>query len=242
MSAKHPGEPFFERVATLLGDSYLRYSFTKGTDQEVAFLLELLGLPDGARVLDVGCGPGRHAVELARAGLAVTGVDVSQRFLDMAAERARAAGVRAGFFVCDARRMPFEEEFDAVISLCQGGFGLMGDDDSLVLRRIAEAARSGGRVVLTASNAYFVASNIPERARLDVDAGVLHEVATIKSEDGTDQDVELWTSLYTPRELKLLAIGVGLVPEAVWAVEPGDYTRRPPDGDHPELMLVARKP
>jgi len=242
VSARHPGEPFFERVATRLGESYLRYSFTMGTDQEVAFLLGLLGLPNGARVLDVGCGPGRHAIELARAGLAVTGVDVSQRFLDMAAERARVADVAAGFFVCDARRMPFEDEFDAVISLCQGGFGLMGDDDPLVLRRIAEAARSGGRVVLTACNAYFVAANPPERGRLDVDAGVLHEVTTIKSEDGTDEEVELWTSVYTPRELKLLAIGVGLVPEAVWAVEPGGYARRPPDGDHPELMLVARKP
>jgi SAM-dependent methyltransferase len=232
VSEKHPGDPFFERVATSLGENYLRYSFTKGTDQEVAFLLDLLELPEGARVLDVGCGPGRHAIELAKAGLAVTGVDVSQRFLDIAADRARAAGVAAGFFVCDARRMPFGDEFDGVISLCQGGFGLMGDDDSLVLRRMAEAARPGGRVVATASNAYFVSSHIPERARLDVDAGVLHEVVIIKSERGTDEEVELWTSLYTPRELRLLAIGVGLAPESVWAVDPGDYARRLPDGAH----------
>jgi SAM-dependent methyltransferase len=242
VSEKHPGEPFFERIAARLGENYLRYSFTKGTDQEVAFLLDLLELPEGARVLDVGCGPGRHAIELAKAGLAVTGVDVSQRFLDIAAERARGAGVAAGFFVCDARRMPFGDEFDGVISLCQGGFGLMGDDDSLILRRMAEAAHPGGRVVLTALNAYFAAQNIPERARLDVDAGVLHEVATIKSEDGTEEDVDAWTSVYTPRELKLLAIGVGLLPESVWAVDPGDYARRPPDGDHAELMLVATKP
>jgi SAM-dependent methyltransferase len=242
LSEKHPGDPFFERVAASLGESYLRYGFTKGTDQEVSFLLDLLALPEGARVLDVGCGPGRHAIELAKAGLAVTGVDVSQRFLDIAAERARDAGVAVGFFVCDARRMPFGDEFDAVISLCQGGFGLMGDDDSLVLRRMAEAARPTGRVVATAANAYFVASNPPDRSRLDADAGVLHELTTITTEDGAEQEVELWTSVYTPRELKLLAIGVGLVPEAVWAAEPGGYARHPPDDDHPELMLVARKP
>jgi len=242
LSEKHPGDPFFEGIAARLGENYLRYSFTKGTSQEAAFLLELLELPEGSRVLDVGCGPGRHAIELAKAGLAVTGVDVSQRFLDIAAERARTAGVAAGFFVCDARRMPFEDEFDGVISLCQGAFGLMGDDDSLILRRMAEAARPGGHVVLTALNAYFAASNMPEGARLDVDAGVLHEVTTIKSEDGNEEEVEAWSSLYTPRELRLLAIGVGLVPQSVWAVAPGDYGRRAPDAEHPELMLVARKP
>jgi SAM-dependent methyltransferase len=239
---KHPGEPFFERVATRLGENYLRYSFTKGTKQEVKFLLETLALPPGARVLDVGCGPGRHAIEFAKAGYAVTGVDVSQRFLDIAAARARSEGVGAGFFVCDARRMPFEDEFDAVVSLCQGGFGLMGDDDSLVLRRMAEAARSGGRVVVTGVNAYFVASHVPEGAELDADSGVLHERTTIKGEDGSNEEVELWTSVYTPRELKLLAIGVGLLPEEVWAVDPGDYARREPDTERAELMLVARKP
>jgi hypothetical protein len=48
--------------------------------------------------------------------------------------------------------------------------------------------------------------------------------------------------VYTPRELRLLAIGVGLVPEEVWSVEPGDFAKRPPDLDHPEFMLVAKRP
>ena len=76
----HPGEPYFAAVADRLGEAYLRYNFTKGTSQEVAFLIETLRLPPGARILDVGCGPGRHAVALAQAGLSVTGVDVSARF------------------------------------------------------------------------------------------------------------------------------------------------------------------
>src|SRR5206468_1334103 len=97
----------------------------------------------GARLLDVGCGPGRHAVLFARAGLAVTGVDVSQRFLDLAASRVRAEHLSAAFFQADARRMPFEDEFDAVVSLCQGGFGLMGGDDPVVLRRMFEALKPG---------------------------------------------------------------------------------------------------
>ncbi|MDQ3958673.1 MAG: methyltransferase domain-containing protein [Actinomycetota bacterium] len=241
-SRPHPGEPYFEAVADVLGTAYLRYGFTKGTDQEVGFLVDLLRLRPGSRVLDVGCGPGRHAVALAAAGFAVTGVDVSRRFLELAADRARAAGVGASFFQVDARAMPFDDEFDAVISICQGAFGLMGGDDSTVLKRMAESVRRGGRVVVTAFSALFEASHPRDGAMFDADAGVVHETTSVKDESGTDHPVELWTSVYTARELRLLAIGVGLVPEAVWAVEPGDFARRPPDLEHPELMLVARRP
>jgi SAM-dependent methyltransferase len=239
---EHPGEPYFEQVAERLGSAYLRYSFTKGTAQEVDFLVGLLKLDPGARILDVGCGPGRHAVELARRGYAVTGVDISRRFLDVAAERARDAGVSAAFFQVDARQMPFDDEFEAVISLCQGGFGLMGGDDALVLRRIAEAARGGGRVVLTAFSGYFEAAHRRPEASFDIDSGTVHEVTQIRDEAGAEEPMDLWTGVYTPRELRLLSIGVGLVPEHVWSVSPGDYARRAPDIEHPELMLVARKP
>ncbi|MGB1823721.1 MAG: class I SAM-dependent methyltransferase, partial [Ilumatobacteraceae bacterium] len=75
---------WFEPVAEHLGGAYLRYSFTKGTVAEVDRLVELLGLEPGDRVLDVGCGPGRHSHELARRGMAVHGVDISQRFIDLA--------------------------------------------------------------------------------------------------------------------------------------------------------------
>ena len=242
MSKAHPGSPYFADVAERLGRSYLRYSFTKGTAQEVGFLLELLQLPQGARLLDVGCGPGRHAVPLAQAGLAVTGIDVSRRFLELAAQDAQAAGVRPSFFQVDARQMPFDDEFDAVISLCQGGFGLMGGDDSLVLKRMMEALKPGGTLVMTAFNALFEARQARPEANFDADAGVVHEVSPIKDEGGDEEHMDLWTSVYTPRELRLLALGVGLVPERVWSVEPGNYGKRTPDLEHPEFMLVARKP
>jgi SAM-dependent methyltransferase len=237
----HPGEPFFAAVAERLGKSYLRYSFTKGTDQEVEFLVELLKLPEGARILDVGCGPGRHAIALAERGYEVTGIDVSRRFLELAAASANEAGVKPAFFEVDARQMPFDDEFDAVISLCQGGFGLMGDDDGLVMRRMAEALRSSGRLAMTAFSGYFEASH-PREATFDIDNGVVHEMAPIRDEEGTEADMDLWTSVFTPRELRLLSIGVGLIPEHVWSVTPGDYGRRGPSIDDPELLLVARKP
>ncbi len=241
-SKPHPREAYFEAVGDLLGKSYLRYEFTKGTAQEVAFLLELLALPEGSRILDVGCGPGRHAVPLAQAGLAVTGVDVSRRFLDIAAEAAGAAGVGASFFHVDARAMPFGDEFDAVLSICEGAFGLMAGDDSTVLKRMAEAVKPGGRVVVTAFSSLYEASHPREGATCDADAGVVHELTTVKDEAGADHEVDLWTSVYTARELRLLALGVGLIPEAVWAVEPGAFAKDAPDLEHAELMLVARRP
>lgn len=239
---EHPGTPYFADVAEYLGEAYLRYSFTKGSEQEVGFLLDLLRLPPGSRVLDVGCGPGRHSVLLAQAGLSVTGVDVSRRFLDIAAERCRSAGVKAAFFEVDVRQMPFDDEFDAVISICQGGFGLMGADDGLVLRRMMEAARRGGRVILTAFSSLFEASHPRGRATFDVDQGLVHEVTEVKDHSGSAREVDLWTGVYTPRELRLMAIGVGLVPEHVWSVEPGSFARRKPQLDLPELMLVASRP
>ena len=238
----HPGNAYFEAVAEHLGGAYLRYSFTKGTAQEVPFIVDVLGLSEGDRVLDVGCGPGRHAIELAKLGLQVTAIDISRRFLDLGAAEAEAAGVAISFFEVDARRMPFEDEFAAVISICQGAFGLMGADDSVVLRRMAEAARPGGKVLLTAFSSYFEAGRARDGARLDADAGVVHEKTVIKDEAGAETEVDLWTGVYTPRELRLLALGVGLVPEEVWSVEPGNFERRPPDLEHPEFMLLASKP
>ena len=115
------GDHWFEALADHLGEAYLRYSFTKGTENEVAFLVEVLGLEPGLRVLDVGCGPGRHARALAGLGIDVVGVDISERFVELARVDAPPS---ARFERMDARELRFDAEFDAVISLCQGAFGL----------------------------------------------------------------------------------------------------------------------
>src|SRR5438270_9059508 len=114
---------WFEDVADHLGAAYLRYSFTKGTEQEVPFLVDRLGLAPGARILDVGCGPGRHAHALGRLGFEVVGVDISDRFVGLA-RQATPSDAAVTFQRADARVLTFDAEFDAVISLCQGAFGL----------------------------------------------------------------------------------------------------------------------
>ena len=120
---------WFEPIAEHLGAAYLRYSFTKGTSRRSTTSSPRSRLRPGERVLDVGCGPGRHAHELARRGIVVHGVDISARFIELARDDAPAG---ATFERLDARDLPFDGEFDAAICLCQGAFGLMtadGDDD-----------------------------------------------------------------------------------------------------------------
>ena len=75
---------WFEALARHMGAAYLRYSFTMGTTQECEHLADVLGLVPGMRVLDVGCGPGRHSRELARRGIRCHGIDISADFIDVA--------------------------------------------------------------------------------------------------------------------------------------------------------------
>jgi SAM-dependent methyltransferase len=239
-------------MADHLGSAYLRYSFTKGTANEVDFLVDVLGLDGDSRVLDVGCGPGRHAWALAERGIRVHGVDISRRFVELAADGSPPG---ATFERLDARALPFDSEFDAVISLCQGAFGLAavpgpdlgpdlepdGDPDGGILAGMARAVRPGGRVAASAFSAYFQVRFLEDTDTFDAARGVNHERATLKDEQGVEAEHDLWTSCFTPRELGLLARSAGLVPEEIWSVTPGAYARNPPDLDHPEFLLLARR-
>ena len=232
-----PHDHWFEPIAEHMGRAYLRYSFTMGTRQEIDAVIEWLGLEAGMRVLDVGCGPGRHAHELARRGISCHGIDISQRFVDIAAESAPDG---ATFERMDARSLSFESEFDAVICLCQGAFGLMtaNGDDVIVLEGIRRALKPGGRLALSAFSSYFAVKYF-EEAVFDAASGVNHELTEVKDENGATKQVDLWTGCYTPRELRLLMDRVGMTVDHIYSVSPGEYLPAEPSVETPEFLLVA---
>jgi len=230
---------WFEPLADHLGEAYLRYSFTKGTTQEVAFLTDVLELRAGQRLLDVGCGPGRHALALAAQGIEVVGIDISQRFIDIATERTP-SGAPATFQRLDARALPFDGEFDAGVSLCQGAFGLVGPGaDVDVLRGIGRALVPGGRFAISAFSSYFQVKYPQEQGTFEVATGVHHERTVIKDEAGVEAEVDLWTTCYTARELGLLVERAGLRVDHIWSVDPGNYSRSEPNIETSELLVVG---
>ncbi|MGA1407875.1 MAG: SAM-dependent methyltransferase [Ilumatobacteraceae bacterium] len=238
---------WFEELADHMGEAYLRYSFTKGTTQEVDYLVDALKLDPSMSILDVGCGPGRHVVEFARRGYRVTGIDISTTFIDIGRKRAVEEGLdSARFEVVDARDastlVASVGVVDRAVCQCQGAFGVMREDgeDEAVLRSIASVLRPGGLLALSAFNAYFSVRHHHE-ADFDAELGISHERTEIRDPSGATREVSLWTGCYTPRELRLLLRATGYGEPSISSVEPGAYGNAPPTVDSPEFLVIAER-
>jgi SAM-dependent methyltransferase len=195
------------------------------------------------KILDVGCGPGRHALALARRGITVHGVDLSPEFVELARASAAADTLPATFEVLDVRALEVDGEFDAAICLCQGGFGLLGGEhEEDVIRRIGAAVRPGGPVAVSAFSAAFALRWLEDGEDFDPRTGVLHEHANVRNPEGEERVFDLWTTCFTVRELSLLARSAELEVIGIHGVQPGKYAITPPTLEHPELLLLARRP
>lgn len=234
---------YYEEIGDFLKENYLEYVFTKGTEQEVGFLVKALNIPKKSRILDIGCGPGRHSLELARHGYHAVGVDISAEFIKYASQVAENEKLQAHFLVADARELHFKQEFDGAICLCEGAFGLVGDidDHRNVLKNVYHALRPNSLFVLTVINALHVARNVTADSEFDIYTCTKVDEETIKSPEGNTKDVKLYTTAFTYRELKMLLESAGFEVEAAYGCTAGDFSAKPLSLNDIEIMMIARR-
>ena len=146
-------ELLFENYA----QKYDKECFVQGTLGECDFIEQEINYNKKLRILDIGCGTGRHAIELTKRGYQIKGIDLSESQLKRAREKAKEQGVEIDFQKHDARNLPFEDEFDLAIMLCEGGFPLMETDgmNFEILKNATKALKSKGKLIFTTLNGLF---------------------------------------------------------------------------------------
>ncbi len=233
---------YYGPIGDFQGAAYERNAFALGAEQEVAHLIAALDLRPGQRLVDVGCGTGRHARRLAAAGLVVVGVDISHGLLEAARASAAELGCAPAFVRADGRALPLADgSADAAMSLCQGGFGITPGGDSLVLAEMARVVRPGGRVALTAFSLAFAIRYLAPEDSIDLSRGLVHTAAEVRGADDERRRFDLWTACYTAGHLRCLFEAVGLRVDSISGAEPGAYGSEPPTLAHPELLVLATR-
>lgn len=148
---------WYEELFENYGMKYDRESFTQGTAGECDFIEKEIGYNKKTKILDIGCGTGRHSIELARRGYTVVGIDLSESLLQRAREKASGQNLPIVFQKQDARNLPFSQEFDLAIMLCEGAFPLMETDEMnfQILQNAANALKPNGKLIFTTLNGLF---------------------------------------------------------------------------------------
>ncbi|HSM55718.1 MAG TPA: class I SAM-dependent methyltransferase [Candidatus Sulfomarinibacteraceae bacterium] len=129
MTDQETGKAWYETLYVDFED-YDQELYTQQTREEVDFIEVIIDPRRAQRILDVGCGTGRHSLELAQRGYThITAVDLSASMLEQARAKATAEGLQITFVQKDARDLGYEAQFDLVLMLCEGGFSLMETDE-----------------------------------------------------------------------------------------------------------------
>ena len=235
------------------------------TAQQITFLLKHLQLEKEAEILDLACGYGRHAIELAQRGYNVTGLDFSQKFIEMAKKCAQKRGVEVAFVQGDMRKISFTDRFDAVINMFTS-FGYFEDesDNTLVLKNVSRALKRGGKFLIDHNNVgHLLARMLREgkktkRGELLVDTKTEllsnglrvttkseFHYATMRwsltrswEEKGRTKSYRTNVRLYSLPELQHLLEEAGLRVEKAW----GDFQEAPFTLETPRMIVLARKP
>lgn len=239
----------------LFGDDFLRTMERldrKFTQRECNFIEDRLGVETGAVILDLACGPGLHAVELASRGYSVVGYDLSLAMLARAADEAQERGQKLNFLQGDMREMAFDETFDAVYSW-NTSFGYFDDEKNYdVLRRIHRALRQGGMLLMDVINHDYVVCRQPSLVWFEGDGCVcmdemsvdsftsrLRVKRTVMFEDGRTREVDYAIRLYALHELgKMLhEVGFKVVEVTGHPAHPGVFF----GSESPRIIILAER-
>ncbi len=168
-------KPWFEE---LFDEDYLRtlpFLTPQATQFEANFVMESLGVEAGAQILDVGCGYGRHAMELAARGYHLVGLDSSLPLLLRGADEAQRRGLTINFVHGDMREMTYESQFDGAYCLFST-FGYFDDEtNKRTAQNIAKALKPGARLVVEVLNRDYLVADLPSRVWWEGDGCVVLE-------------------------------------------------------------------
>jgi 2-polyprenyl-3-methyl-5-hydroxy-6-metoxy-1,4-benzoquinol methylase len=220
---------FFEEM----GIEYEDYPFTQNTEYEVKWMIkEYLTNPE-MKIIDVGCGTGRHAINLASKGYNnITAIDLSPGMIGAAREAAKRKNVQVDFRLGDARELPFENEFDAAICLCEGALGLLENDTEnyKILTAVHKSLKKHGIFILTALNLFRDDKFDPMTCRVESEQEII-------GKDGKKKILICSDRSYSFPELKWVLEQLGF--EVLLGAYP--FSKEPIKYGPMEFMVVSKK-
>lgn len=247
-------ETLFENYA----EKYDSEVFTQGTIGECAFLEREFSFDKSLRILDIGCGTGRHSIELTKRGYNITGIDLSESQLARAREKAKAENLEINFLQGDARNLPYDSEFDAAIMLCEGGFSLMETDEMNfeILKGAAKSLKENGKFIFTTLNALFplfhsvkefMDENNKENTTYRSNSFDLmtfrdHNITDIEDDDGNMRSLDCNERYYVPSEITWLLKSLGFKKIDIFGSKIGAYSREDKlTTEDFEMLVIAEK-
>jgi SAM-dependent methyltransferase len=248
---------WYEELFSNYAKKYDAESFTAGTMGEVDFLEKEIGFDKAKDILDIGCGTGRHAIELAKRGYSVTGIDLSAAQLERARQKAREADVSVDFLQLNACSMTFNCEFDFAIMLCEGGFSLQETDamNYQILESASRALRSPGKFIFSALSAlYPICHNLidfisresegakTQKCTFDPLTFRIHSTMSITDDDEKTKELETNERYYAPSEIAWYLSTLGFKTSSIHGCHLGEFSRKHIlTKDDFEMLVIAEK-
>lgn len=250
---------WYELLFENYGKKYDEESFTRGTGGECDFIEQEIDYDRSLKIIDIGCGTGRHAIELSKRGYTVTGIDLSASQLKRAREKAAAENLHIDFQRHDARQLPFRQAFDLAIMLCEGGFPLMETDEMNyeILKNAAAALKDGGKLIFTTLNGLFPLFHslkdfhaaATEEGGAVYDGGTFdlmtfrdYNITTVEDDSGNTKELTCNERYYVPPEITWLLKSLGFTKIDIFGARLGAFSREDKlTTEDFEMLVIAQR-